>query len=263
MRRFEEYAVLDPEILAEKDMTDIYMTTGFLGVAYNQICPTILWSDFIDEEGEIGCINDGKGHYVIALNFLRDPQKLIWTLRDWFASGGCKGVELAEYEEKGNDMSNLYLYIASIAEMLGVRCPLVIDRDVVDEDNPECMLASAKNEFTQKTAYMVLRSDWAEDILPVFYGLAKEMRHVWQEEKEYEKFFGDQKLAKASPLHPANVDAEAFAYRLTVDLFYWDPLAEPFGCREPEYVDAVKKAVEEMHFEYSVLLRWLGDATVV
>lgn len=263
MRRFEEYAVLDPEILVEKDMKDIYVATGFLGAVHNQICPTIFWSDFINEEAEIGCFNDGKGHYVIALNCQKDPQKLIWALRDWFASGGCKGVELAEYEEKGNDMSNLYLYMASIAEMLGVRCPLVIDRDVVDEDNPECMLASAKNEFTQKTAYMVLRSDWAEDILPVFYGLAKEMRHVWQAEKEYEKFFGDQKLAKASPLHPANVDAEAFAYRLTVDLFYWDPLAEPFGCREPEYVDAVKKAVEEMHFEYSVLLRWLGDATVV
>lgn len=262
MKRFEEYAVLDPDILEGKDMTDIYMTTGFLGVAYDRICPTILWSDFIDGDAEIRYINDGEGHYVIMLNSQKDPQKLIWALRDWLASGGCCDIKPAKCEEKGNDMTMIYLYMASVAEMLGVRCPLVIDRDVVYENYTKCVFGMAKNVATQKIAYTVLRSDWAEDVLPVFYRLAKVMRYVWQTEKEYQKFFGDQKISEASPLHPANVDAEAFAYRLTVDLFYWDPLTKPFGCRKPEYVDAVKKAAEEMHFEYSVLLRWLGDATV-
>ena len=255
----EQFAVMDPEVLSRIDMAEIYQMAGLIGIAKNTFCPTILLSHQL-----IPLIShsDMAGHQILTLDLNLSNEERMKAVVDWLSDGNGDYFKGACYEEKGNDMCILYFFLSSVAKSLGARCPLILDRDEVIEDEPFAIFKCTRNE-EYIGAYMVLRSDWAENMVSTLYFLATEMRHVWQREKHNERFYANLKLPEDCEdeneyfLQDVLVDAAAYGYRLMLDIF--GIKIEKALSYNQAFLKAVIEKANKMFPSYSSELHTMGE----
>lgn len=259
----EQFAVMDPEVLSKIDMTEVYKAAGLECLFRNAFCPTILLANH--PMPLISC-SDTKGHQILTLNIRFYNDERTEKLTDWLDRGKGDELDGACCEEKGNDMSVLYFFIAAVATSLKVRCLLILDRDEVVRGRREAFLRSeqAPNGIV---GYIILRSDWIADMMVTFYHVAKEMRHVWQVEKHANKYFRkhkrqiDCKDETEYFLQKVEVDAAAYGYRVVKDTFGWDALETGAVLDNPAFRKAVKKKADKMSLNYSEEMLFMKENT--
>ena len=251
--------------LCNYDMTKIYYYAALYCIEKDIRCPAIYLGNI-----ENKCLYCGTadGRKVIALDKNIDVDTQIAALLSSLSKGANETIELSIPKESAmfrNDMSTLYLYAASLAQSLHVSCPLIIEED--EYNKSLSTYAVAINESNSgKCRLIAIRSSWPDNMVQTFISMAHEVRHVWQHsnrqraQRYFNYYMSPEEVTDrhAYRTQNAEIDANAYAYRVMKDIFGIDIIQKNLLYDDIEAVKMVKAASEKIFPSYCDSLKTLG-----
>ena len=129
---------------------------------------------------------------------------------------------------------------------------------------------AACNTADGRPTGILIRNDWDRmGLVDTYITLAHEMRHVWQHWRLGKEYFGtyqilDEKITlKAYQLQEPEVDANAYAYRVLLDIFGIDIIGVGYFTADTDVIKAVQERAKAIWPWYSPLMRLHGKIGLV
>ncbi|MCD7824910.1 MAG: hypothetical protein LUH14_02955 [Clostridiaceae bacterium] len=128
-------------------------------------------------------------------------------------------------------------YIQIICEALEIKKPHIS----YDTSHFPTKTTLAQCDSKGSTLYLRNEAGYVNQ-LDLFFSIAHELRHVWQIRTDYDLYFHDYKMANEIGIEPYNrqlaeLDANAFAKIVMVDLFHVKPTFDGFSNKAKALID--------------------------
>ncbi len=216
--------IIDPAI----DMTELYFKIGTSPMFLSKKCPTIFSGMYIPDKCDyLTILYDNKPVLVYTRRGLTDKDIIRIVTGDTKDYSGVitscpKELErfcVADYVTKCN-ISSFYRLGAILAKSLNIPCPQIIILNELSENAKTGRGNTVYNEKRIITHIEIYeKNDFNE--IDMFEALAHEMRHCWQIENHYDKYFSTfqdltafaQNCREQYHLQLAEIDAIAYALR--------------------------------------------------
>lgn len=242
------------------NMTQIYKSASLCCIKKNIWCPMIVINDIYPDKILVTEAFEKNGGIIMVGEHLAAGNRLA-AVMNVLENGIPNEAKMPPLYGGLPDMSTLFLFAAALASSLHVACPMILGTL-----QPGRFNGMACNTADGRPTGILIRNDWnRQDIVDTYITLAHEMRHVWQHWRLGKEYFGtyqilNEKISlKTYQLQNPEVDANAYAYRVLLDIFGIDIIKAGYFTADADVVKAVQARSNVIWPWYSPFMKLQGE----
>ena len=251
-----DFKKVNPEKI---NMTELYKTVSLCCIKKHIRCPMIVIYDAYPDKILVTDEFEKSGGIIIVGEHLSVGERLA-AVMDVLENGIPATVKIPPLYGGLPDMSPLFLFAAALASSLHVACPMVLGTL-----KPGRFNGVACNTDDGRPTGILIRNDWNQiDMVDTYITLAHEMRHVWQHWRFERAYFENYRILdenislKSYCLQEPEVDANAYAYRVLLDIFGIDIIKAGYFTADTDVMKAVQARANIIRPLYSPFMKLQG-----
>lgn len=251
-----DFKRINPEKI---NMTQIYKSASLCCIKKNIWCPMIVINDIYPDKILVTEAFEKNGGIIMVGEHLAAGNRLA-AVMDVLKNGIPNEAKMPPLYGGLPDMSPLFLFAAALASSLHVACPMVLETL-----KPGRFNGVACNTADGRPTGILIRNDWNQiDMVDTYITLAHEMRHVWQHWRFERAYFENYRILdenislKSYCLQEPEVDANAYAYRVLLDIFGIDIIKAGYFTADTDVMKAVQARANIIRPLYSPFMKLQG-----